>query len=107
VQLSGNDDIGGVVSGEICMRVRFPGGACLVEALPWRNKILLVFVYLAVTRFGAGGRPVRWCRYGSGACASDCVDRRAGVLGRLVLMGTAMLRKDAPGEAWVCDEQVW
>jgi hypothetical protein len=81
------------------MRVRFPGSTCSVEALPWWNKILLVFIYLAVTRSSAGGRPVRWCRSGSGACASDCVGRRAGVLGRLVLMGTEMLRKDAPREA--------
>jgi hypothetical protein len=82
VQLSGDDDFVGVVSGEICMWVRFPGDVRLVEAavLLWRNNFLLVFVHLAVTRSGAGGRPMRWCRTGSGARSSDWVVRRVIVL---------------------------
>jgi hypothetical protein len=101
VQVYGDGGFGAVVSGEICIWVRFPGGASLVEeaALPCCNKLLLVFVHLAFTISGAGGRPVRWCRTRSGGCSSDPVVRCAGVLSCLHLLGTATLCEDASGEA--------
>jgi hypothetical protein len=73
MQIFDDDGFGGVVSGEICMRLVLifllslgkdlmcPGDAWSVEVAPWLwNKLLLAFLHIAVMVSGGGSGPVSW-----------------------------------------------